>query len=461
MSRDAERTIFSVGEITRHIKHHLESAFTGIWIAGELSNLKRPSSGHRYFTLKDDEAQISAVMFQGDARRVRFRPEDGMAVLVWGHITVYEPRGNYQIRVKRIEPRGKGELQLAFEQLKAKLEKEGLFAESRKRTLPLLPQRVGIVTSPSGDAVRDLCRILHRRYPNLEVLVYPAKVQGSLAAAEISKGVRVLNRMGGFDVLIVTRGGGSLEDLWPFNEESVARAIAASAIPVVSAVGHEADFTIADFVADRRAATPSAAAEIVVERKDGFVERVAVLNGRLDKAVHARHDRLQADVQRVAAHQAFMAVRHAVERRSQQVDEADSRIRRLVEQRLAILGKRLDETTRRLEAQRMDHKLGQARATLTALSGRLDAAELRIREGVHRTLGRLAAKLDALSPLGVLGRGYSLTWTAQGKLLRRAADAAVGDAVRVDLNEGSLHCRVEEKPEGRKAGWKTTGWKTE
>ena len=455
VSRDAERTIYSVGEITRHIKHHLESAFTGIWIAGELSNLKRPSSGHRYFTLKDDEAQISAVMFQGDARRVRFRPEDGMAVLVWGHITVYEPRGNYQIRVKRIEPRGKGELQLAFEQLKAKLEKEGLFAESRKRPLPLLPQRVGIVTSPSGDAVRDLCRILHRRYPNLEVLVYPAKVQGSLAAAEISKGVRVLNRMGGFDVLIVTRGGGSLEDLWPFNEESVARAIAASAIPVVSAVGHEADFTIADFVADRRAATPSAAAEIVVERKEGFVERVAVLNGRLNKAVHARHDRLQADVQRVAAHQAFMAVRHAVERRSQQVDEADSRIRRLVEQRLAILGKRLDETTRRLEAQRMDHKLGQARATLTALSGRLDAAELRTREGVHRTLGRLAAKLDALSPLGVLGRGYSLTWTAQGKLLRRAADAAVGDAVRVDLNEGSLHCRVEEKPEGRKAGSKT------
>jgi len=299
-SRDAERTIYSVGEITRHIKNHLESAFTGIWIAGELSNLKRPSSGHRYFTLKDDQAQISAVMFQSDARRVRFRPEDGMAVLVWGHITVYEPRGNYQIRVKRIEPRGKGELQLAFEQLKAKLEKEGLFAESRKRPLPLLPQRVGIVTSPSGDAVRDVCRILHQRYPNLEVLVYPAKVQGSLAAAEIAKGVRVLNRMGGFDVLIVTRGGGSLEDLWPFNEESVARAIAASAIPVVSAVGHEADFTIADFVADRRAATPSAAAEIVVERKEDFVERVAVLNGRLDKAVHATHARLQADVQRVA-----------------------------------------------------------------------------------------------------------------------------------------------------------------
>jgi len=448
-SRDAERTIYSVGDITRDIKLTLEGKFHSLWVAGELSNLKRPSSGHFYFTLKDDKAQLPAVMFRSSARTLRFRPGDGMAVLVWGRISVYEPRGAYQILVQRMEPRGKGALQLAFEQLKEKLAQEGLFDDERKRELPLLPQRIGIVTSPTGDAIRDLCRILHRRYPNLDVLVYPAKVQGSLAAAEIAKGVRVLNQLGGFDVLIVTRGGGSLEDLWPFNEESVARAIATSAIPIVSAVGHEADFTIADFASDRRAATPSAAAELVVRRKEDFEERVATLYGRMDKSVGLRLERLENRLERGAGHGAFDAVRHGVEQRGQRVDEAVSRARTSVERHVRGLSKRLGESKTRLEARRPDRRLGEAKEKLTALRARLDAAELLARGRAREALGSLGAKLQALSPLGVLGRGYSLTWTAQGKLLSRARDVAVGDRVRIDLDEGRLRCRVEDKDDER------------
>ena len=444
-----DRKVYSVAELTRLIKGALEREFGTVWVEGEMSNLRRPPSGHIYFTIKDESAQLSVVMFRGDQIGLAFNPADGTAVQVYGPISVYERSGQYQIIARILEEGGTGALQAAFEKLKKKLFDEGLFDADRKKALPLLPRRIGVVTSPTGAAVRDILTVLRRRFPNLNVIIVPVKVQGDEAAGEIAAGINALNQLGDIDVMIVGRGGGSLEDLWAFNEEIVARAIERSAIPVISAVGHEIDITISDLAADVRAATPSAAAEIVVERKEDFQRHVTVLKGRLDKAILAGRDRLEAKVQKVAAHQAFMAVRHGVERRSQQVDEADYRIRGLVERRLATLAKRLDETTRRLEAQRMDHKLGQARATLQALSGRLDAAELKTREGAHRTLGRLGAKLDALSPLGVLGRGYSLTWTAQGKLLRRAADAAVGDAVRVDLDKGSLHCRVEDKDDER------------
>lgn len=446
-SRDTERTIHSVSDITRRIKGDLERTFNSLWVEGELSNVKRPSSGHFYFTLKDDKAQLPAVMFRGKARHLRFKPEDGTAVLVWGHITVYEPRGAYQILVERMEPRGKGALQLAFEQLKEKLAKEGLFDEERKKSLPLLPQRLGIVTSPTGAAIRDLCQVLHRRYPNLEVLVYPAQVQGDLAAAQIAKGVSVLNRLGGFDAIIVTRGGGSIEDLWPFNEESVARAIAASAIPVVSAIGHEVDFTIADFVADMRAPTPSAAAEMVVQRKEDFLEHVAMLAGRLDKGVSVRIQELGHRLERTATRQVFAAVGRGVERRGQQVDEASFRARASMERCIAALSRRLEDTGKRLEAQRLDRKLGKAASQLTGLRGRLDACELAARAKLRQSLASVASKLEALSPLAVLGRGYSLTWTAQGKLLRRVSDVSVGDAVRVDLHQGRLECRVEATTE--------------
>lgn len=443
VNRDADRTIYSVSDLTRHIKLDLERTFANLWVQGELSNVKHHSSGHLYFSLKDDRAQLPAVMFRSSTRHLRFHPNDGTAVLVWGHITVYEPHGKYQIRVERMEPRGKGALQLAFEQLKEKLAKEGLFDDARKKPLPLLPRRLGIVTSPTGAAIRDFCRVLHRRFPNLDVLVYPAQVQGDLAAAEIAKGVQVLNRLGGFDAIIVARGGGSLEDLWPFNEESVARAIAASTIPVVSAVGHEVDFTIADFVADVRAPTPSAAAEMVVQRKEDVAERLTSLSGRLDQGMRFTLQTFGGQLQRAADHRAFAAVQHAVEMRGQRVDENTLRARSLCERRLVTHSKRLDETARRLEAQRIDHKIAKAGAVLTGFRGRLDAAELSARTRAQRRLSSIAAKLEALSPLSVLGRGYSLTWTAQGKLLRRAADVGVGDTVRIELHEGRLDCRVE------------------
>jgi len=445
---DAGRTVFSVSQLTQEIKLDLERTFYNLWVAGEISNLKQPSSGHYYFTLKDDQSQISAVLFRGSTRHLRFRPQDGMAVLVWGHVTVYEPRGTYQIRVERMEPRGKGSLQLAFEQLKEKLGKEGLFETSRKRPIALLPQRLGIVTSPSGAALRDLCRILHRRFPNLEVLVYPAQVQGDLAAAEIAKGIQVLNRLArekAFDVLIVARGGGSLEDLWPFNEESVARAIAASQIPVMSAVGHEVDFTIADFVADVRAPTPSAAAEMVVRQKDDFLDRVAALERRLKGSARYHLRDLRSRVDRVATHQAFAAVLHGIELRSQRVDESRSRARFHLDRRLTRLRQHLQGLSARLSERRVDRRLGEARTRLARLTARLEAAERKHLHRPRRAFAEVASKLDALSPLGVLGRGYSLAWSPQGKLLRSAEEVAVGDAVRVDLAHGRLHCRVEKR----------------
>ncbi len=445
---DTGRRVHSVTELTQEIKLNLERTFYNLWVAGEISNLKLPSSGHYYFTLKDEQSQISAVLFRGSTRHLRFRPEDGMAVLVWGHVTVYEPRGAYQIRVERMEPRGKGSLQLAFEQLKEKLGKEGLFETSRKRPIPLLPQRLGIVTSPSGAALRDLCRILHRRFPNLEVLVYPAQVQGDMAAAEIAKGIQVLNRLAernAIDVLIVTRGGGSLEDLWPFNEESVARAIATSAIPVMSAIGHEVDFTIADFVADVRAPTPSAAAEMVVRQKDDFLERVAALERRLQSTARYRLRDLRSRVDRVSTHQAFGAVLHGIETRAQRVDESVHRARFHMDRLLTRLRQHLHGVSARLSERRVDRRLGEARTRLARLSARLEAAERSRTHRARRAFAEVASKLDALSPLGVLGRGYSLAWSPQGKLLRSSDEVAVGDAVRVDLARGRLHCRVEKR----------------
>ena len=439
-----QNRIYSVSQLTREIKLHLEGEFYDIWVVGEISNFKQPSSGHLYFTLKDARTQLSAVMFRSARRFLKFRPADGMAVLARGHITLYEPRGSYQLQVDWMEPRGKGALQLAFEQLKEKLAKEGLFAPERKRALPLLPQKIGVVTSPTGAAIRDICRILHRRYPNLEVLLYPAQVQGDLAAAEITKGIQVLNRMGGFDVLIVGRGGGSLEDLWPFNEEPVARAIAGSEIPVISAVGHEVDFTIADFAADVRAATPSAAAEIVVSRKEDFLERVGRLSQRADQSLLHRMRRLRGGVERLAGHQAFLAVRHGVQSGSQRLDELTFRTRASIDRIIQNRKAQLDSLTRQLEASRPDRQLSQSRTKLAHLSSLLLSAQRARLNRAGRLLARSTAQLEALSPLAVLGRGYSLTWDQAGNLLRDASAVERGDSVRVTLEQGELDCRVEK-----------------
>jgi exodeoxyribonuclease VII large subunit len=435
--------VYQVSELTRAIKTQLEREFVSLWVTGEISNCKHHSSGHLYFTLKDNRSQIPAVMFRSSNRLLRFRPADGLAVMAYGFVTVYEPRGQYQLQVERMEPRGKGELQLAFEQLKEKLAREGLFDAARKKPLPLLPRRIGIVTSPSGAALRDICRILHLRFPNLELVLYPAQVQGDLAGFEIATGIRMMNRLGGFDVLIVGRGGGSLEDLWPFNEEGVARAISTSRIPVISAVGHETDFTIADFVADVRAATPSAAAEMVVARKEHFLERVTNLERELGDGLGRWLETIGRRVERLAEHQAFGAVRHRVAMSDQRLDEARFRARASIDRRLQEAGSHWAGAFRHLEALRPDRRLKEARARLEHLSALLSARDRARRTAGEARLGETVARLEALSPLAVLGRGYSLTWNQDGELVRDATRILPGEPVRVTLHRGRLDCRVE------------------
>jgi exodeoxyribonuclease VII large subunit len=440
------RRALSVSELTDRIQGVLETEFFDVWVEGEISNLKVAASGHVYFSLKDRSAQIDATVWKSDAHRLRFRPRDGAHVLVRGSVRVYPPRGRYQISVQVLEPLGKGSLAQAFEELKEKLQKEGLFDRDRKRPLPALPRRLGVVSSSTGAVIRDILRVLRRRYANLEVLLYPARVQGEGAASEIALGLRVLNRLGGLDVIILARGGGSLEDLWAFNEEVVARAIAASRVPTISAVGHETDFTIADFVADLRAPTPSAAAELVVQAKEDLQARIASLEGRLAGGLRLRLTRTRARVEAAAAHRVFAVERGRLHVRAQRVDEMSRRAERAVLGRLERDRERGRRLTERLEAFRWDRQLSSRRERLAQRSGRLETL-LRGTVDRHRaTLGRLAGQMDALSPLAVLGRGYALAWDeTTGALLRDAAETAEGRRVRVRLHRGTVHATVESR----------------
>jgi exodeoxyribonuclease VII large subunit len=393
--------IYSISELTAELKALLENTFSGVWVEGEISNFKHHTSGHMYFTLKDDRGQLRAVMFRGSNRGLQFRPEDGLAVIVFGNVTIYEPRGEYQITIEYMEPKGLGALQLAFEQLKTRLEAEGLFDPARKRPIPLLPKKIGLVTSPSGAAIRDILQIIHRRFANVQVLIFPVRVQGEGAAAEIVEGIESLNKRVDLDVLIVARGGGSIEDLWAFNEEMVARAIYASQTPVISAVGHETDFTIADFVADVRAPTPSAAAELVISRKAELSQRVDDLFSRL-----VSHMRYQA------------------ERSGERLRSLERHLRLLSPlERVRRQRERLREGVLALQSS-MSHRLALWRGEL-------------------RTA---AARLDSLSPLAILARGYSVCRRLPDlRILTRAASVAEGGRVEVLLHQGGLICRVEER----------------
>src|SRR5919106_1298595 len=319
----AERTILTVSEVTERIKIVLEDTFFDIWVEGEISNLRTPSSGHTYLTLKDEHSQLRAVLFKMQRRYLRFDPKDGMLVIARGRISLYEPRGEYQLVIDYMEPKGIGALQIAFEQLKARLAQAGLFDVTRKRPLPMLPRCLGIVTSPSGAVIRDILQILRRRFANLHVCVYPVRVQGDGAAAEIARGIEALNRYTGVDVIIVARGGGSLEDLWAFNEERVARAIAASPVPVISGVGHEVDFTIADFVADVRAPTPSAAAEMVVATTSEFRTRIDRLAGRLRGAARAHVDQRRSRVHALVSRRGLSGLQARIAMRGRHAAELD------------------------------------------------------------------------------------------------------------------------------------------
>lgn len=436
------RRALTVSELTGRIQGALEVEFFDLWVEGEVSNLKVVPAGHWYFSLKDDNAQLRAVVWKTQTRLVKFRPRDGMKVLVRGGLRVYAPRGEYQLQVEVVEPLGKGALQQAFEELKERLAGEGLFDPARKRPLPMLPRCVGVVTSPTGAVIQDILRVLSRRYANLGVLVYPARVQGEEAAAEIVQGLRALNRLRGLDVIILARGGGSLEDLWPFNEERVARAIAASKVPTISAVGHETDFTIADFVADHRAPTPSAAAELVVQAKEDLRARVSALEGRLGAAMDLRLTRTRSRVLALTAHRVFEAERGRIRGHAHQVAELRRRAEAALLRGAERSRDRLRQTSARLEQFRWDRQVAERRDRVQAQARRLHEL-LRARAQAGRgALGRLAGKLDTLSPLAVLARGYALVWDGGGRLLRDAEQVAAGDPLRIRLGRGAVRATV-------------------
>jgi exodeoxyribonuclease VII large subunit len=434
----------TVAQLTNRIQGALEVEFADVWVEGEISNLKIADSGHWYFSLKDESAQIRAVVWKTATRLIRFRPKDGMRVVVRGGVRVYAPRGEYQLSIEVIEPLGKGSLQQAFEDLKDKLEKEGLFDPKRKRPLPMLPRRLGLVTSPTGAVLRDILRVLRSRYANLEVLLYPARVQGEGAAAEIAQGIRALNRIGGLDVLILARGGGSLEDLWAFNDEAVARAIGASRIPTICAVGHETDFTIADFVADLRAATPSAAAERVVKAKVDLEAHLAALDKHLSGALSVRLTRVRSRLAALTSHRVFEAERGRLRTAAQRVDDLVRRAETGLTRQRERGRDRLRHADTRLAAFRWDRQVAERRKAVSRQRDSLGARLRAIVTARRAALGRAAGKLDSLSPLAVLGRGYALAWRGE-RLLRAAADVAVGEPIRVRLHQGTLDATVTAK----------------
>lgn len=441
LQEPAQRRIYSVSELTREIRFLLEDHFPFIWVEGEISNFRTPSSGHYYFVLKDSHSQVRAVMFRNQQRLLRFVPEDGLRVLCQARVSVYEPRGEYQLLVDALEPRGVGALQLAYEQLKRRLGAEGLFDAEHKQPIPFLAQRLGVVTSPTGAAVRDIIQVVTRRYSNLEIYLYPVRVQGEGAAAEIAAGIDALNTEFPVDVIIVGRGGGSWEDLWPFNEEAMVRAIYRSRIPVISAVGHEVDFTLADLVADVRAPTPSAAAELVAQHKEALETRLAGLFQRLSnrsrQILNLLRERLESRQQRLRHPAARLAdLRQRLDEGGQRLESAAHRLLKAERQQLSALAARLLRVSPERRAAEMRLQLDQRRRDLRILGQRL-------LEGKRRGLERNLVQLEAMSPLAILARGYSITSIhPSGEIVRSAAQVQSGEPVRVRLHQGSLRCRV-------------------
>ncbi|HKO03378.1 MAG TPA: exodeoxyribonuclease VII large subunit [Candidatus Acidoferrales bacterium] len=440
-----DRKVLTVSQLTARIRDLLEGAFDDLWVEGEISNTHASQAGHIYFTLKDEKAQIRCACFRDKLRGIKFRPEDGLKVTVRGAVSVYEIRGEYQMYVTQIEPVGLGALQLAFEQLKQRLDAEGLFDPARKKPLPLLPRRIGLITSPTGAAVRDVLRILKRRFPNVYVLLYPVRVQGDEAPGEIAAALEYFGQRKAADVLLVVRGGGSLEDLWAFNEEQVARAIAACPIPVISGVGHETDFTIADFVADVRASTPSNAAEIVVRTRDEFLRHIEQLAHSL-----AQHVRLvllarRARLHELQAHRGFRRLDYLLRQHRQRADELAGRLGELLRRRLELSRRRVEVAQARVRAfdfrpriATLEMRLAQRRQDVGIRMERL----LRVRA---ERIARLRTQLEERSPLRVLERGYAVAYDAQGNIVRSADQVEVGDAVSLQLARGRLTTEVRGK----------------
>ena len=443
----SERVVCTVSELSARIKAALEDRFPAVWVEGEISNLRTPSSGHAYFTLKDDAAQLRCVLFRGRGRRVAFQPEDGMQVLAFGGLDVYLARGEYQLVVELLEPKGLGALQLAFEQLKRRLEAEGLFEAARKRPLPPFPRTIGIVTSPTGAAIRDMLHIIDRRFADLRILITPVRVQGEEAPGEIVRALRDLQEIPELDVVIVGRGGGSIEDLWAFNDERVARAIAACRVPVISAVGHETDFTIADFVADLRAPTPSGAAELVVREKLAVARALVDLYEGLKQAMAGRLARERARVDSVARRRVLTDAARALRDLYRRVDDLTARLTRGVRAGRRQAAHRVSLARNALRSLNPVARIANGTALLSQLRGRLaSAAGHSVKASRHR-FDAAVGRLDSLSPLAVLGRGYSLTRLASGAIVRSAAQTRPGDAVEILLHQGVLDARVERLKE--------------
>ncbi len=443
--RAPERQILSVTALTVAIRDHLESEFFSVWVEGEISNCK-VWNGHLYFTLKDDRSQVRGFMFRTQLRYLKFKPADGLHVVARGRVSVYEPRGEYQVVCEHLEPKGLGALQLAFEQLKKRLQAEGLFDESRKRPLPALPRKIGIVTSLDGAAVRDMLKVLGRRYRNVQVVIRSSRVQGDGAAAEIAHAIRAIGRVSGVDVVIVGRGGGSIEDLWAFNEEAVARAIQHCPVPVISAVGHEGDVTIADFVADRRAPTPSAAAEIVVSAKDEFCGRIDRLRHRLDAAMTNRIQSSSRRVHIASSRPALAGFPTRLAMRGRDVTELSHRLHQQARAAVALRRRRLDVLRRTVESFDLGRRMQAIRTRLATCDGRLHAGIDRRRARADARLRERIARLESLSPLAVLSRGYAVAWNDERtRALRDARDVDAGDRIRVTLAHGELQCDVRAR----------------
>ena len=441
----APRRIFTVAQLTARIRTLLEEQFFEVWVEGELSNCKVWTSGHMYFTLKDRDAQIKGVMFGSSLRLLRFRPQDGLRVVARGRITVYGPKGEYQIACEHLEPEGLGARQLAFEQLKERLSAAGLFDSQRKRPLPALPRKIGVVTSLDGAAVRDIIKVLRRRYANAHVVIRPTRVQGEGAAMDIMRGIRAISRVPGVDVVIIGRGGGSIEDLWAFNEEVVARAIAGCPVPTISAVGHETDVTIADFVADLRAPTPSAAAEMVVSRKDDFCARIDRLSHQLEATMNARLHRLDARLRMLEARSGYAGAHGRIAMRSRHAAESSHELRRAIRAHLARRERAYHALRLKLETFDLRRRLGSIRTRLVAADGQLAAAFTRTHHTHDARLRNAVARLESLSPLAVLGRGYAVCWDAsRTRIIRDASTVDSGDRVRVTLERGELDCEVRK-----------------
>ena len=436
--------MLSVGELNAKIRDLLENELQTVWVEGEISNARVWNTGHLYFTLKDSGSQIKAVMFRSAVRYLKFTPEDGLKVVARGKVSVYDPKGEYQILCEHMEPKGLGSLQQAFEQLKKKLAAEGLFDPARKRPLPALPRRIGIVTSLDGAALRDIIRVLRRRYPNAHLVLSPTRVQGEGAGREVAHAIRKIERIEGVDVVIVARGGGALEDLWAFNDEVLARVIAACKVPVISGVGHETDFTIADFVADLRAPTPSAAAELVVRRKDEFFGHIDRIGERLDAAIHHRLRRMETRLHMLEARPGYAGYRGRVAVRGRHISELAATLRQRLNQSLSRRARRHDLLRRSLDTFDPRHRLAAVRTRLVARDGRLQAG-VRRRLGLKQNrLASLAARVDGLSPLAVLGRGYSVTWDgARTRIIRDASTLQPGDKVSVVVERGALDATVD------------------